>query len=232
MNKPCCPAIVALWKSSIGKKIVVALTGIVLVGFLIGHASGNLLIFMGQEAINSYAEFLHHMLHGAGIWITRLGLLACFVLHIVATVQLTVENRMARDAAYEKPATVQASRSSRIMIWSGLTILAFVIFHLLHYTVRIQSDIANLPLVDGRFDVYSMVIIGFSSWPVSLFYIIAISLLCSHLVHGIASIFQTLGLRTKKNAGLILNLGRVVALGIWAAFLIVPVAVLAGWVTR
>ena len=227
----CCPSVCALWNTSIGKKIIVAVTGILLVGFLIGHASGNLLLFLGQEALNSYAEFLHHMVHGVGIWIARLGILLAFVLHLVATVQLTVANRAARPLEYEKPATVQASRSSRIMIWSGFTILAFVIYHLLHYTVKIQANLANLPPdAEGRFDVYSMVIIGFSSWPATIFYLIAVSLLCSHLSHGIASIFQTLGLRTKRNAGLIQMVGRTLAFLIWAAFVVVPLSVISGLV--
>ena len=117
------------------------------------------------------------------------------------------------------------------MIWSGFTILAFVIYHLLHYTVKIQANLANLPPdAEGRFDVYSMVIIGFSSWPATIFYLIAVSLLCSHLSHGIASIFQTLGLRTKRNAGLIQMVGRTLAFLIWAAFVVVPLSVISGLV--
>lgn len=215
------------WASSIGKKLVVALTGVVLVGFLAGHLSGNLLMFVGQSAFNEYAEFLHHLLHGAGIWIARIVLLTCFVLHIVATIQLTTANRAAREKRYEKDATVQASRSSRIMIWSGLTILAFVIFHILHYTVQVDSTLAGLA---DEGNPYGMVVLGFSNILVSLFYIIAISLLCSHLSHGVASIFQTLGLRTRKNAPLINGLAKVFAAVIWIGFISIPIAVLAGFV--
>src|SRR5690606_34985859 len=126
----------AYWNSSIGKKIIVALTGLVLVLFLAGHLSGNLLVFVGREAFNEYAYFLHHMLHGAGVWIARIGLLVALVLHVAATIALTRQNKAARKQ-YEHQATVQASRSSRMMIWSGFTILAFVIYHLLHFTMRV-----------------------------------------------------------------------------------------------
>ncbi len=220
------------WNSSIGKKIVVALTGLVLVGFLIGHLTGNLLIYVGREAMNDYAEFLHHMLHGAGVWIARIVLLVCFVLHIVGTICLTRQNRASRENRYQYEDTSVASRSSRIMIWSGLTILAFVIFHLLHYTVRVSYAAADF--VDKtatgheRFDVYGMMIKGFSFVPSSLFYIIAITLLCSHLSHGTASIFQTLGWRTERNRSIIETGSKVFAIVIWAGFISIPLAVMFG----
>lgn len=225
-------ALLRFWNSSIGKKIIVALTGLVLIGFLIGHLTGNLLIYVGREAMNDYADFLHHMLHGAGVWIARIVLLICFVLHIVATICLTRQNRAARDQPYQFKDTVQASRSSRIMIWSGVTILAFVIFHLLHYTVRVSYADADFvdKAADGaeRFDVYAMMIKGFSFVPSSLFYIIAISLLCSHLSHGTASIFQTLGWRTERNRSLIECGSKVFSFAIWAGFISIPLAVMFG----
>lgn len=215
------------WSSSIGKKFVVAITGLILVGFLAGHLSGNLLMYVGAEAFNEYAEFLHHMLHGAGVWIARIVLLTSLVLHVVATIQLTIANRASKEKRYECDTTVKASKASRIMIWSGLTILAFVIFHILHYTVRIDSELAEL---GNNGDAYLMVIEGFKSIPVSAFYVIAISLLCNHLSHGFSAIFQTLGLRTKKNAGIIDCLAKAYTLFIWVGFVSIPVSVLAGWI--
>ena len=213
------------WSSSIGKKYVVAITGIVLVLFLAGHLSGNLLIFVGREAFNEYAEFLHGALHGAGVWIARIGLLVMLILHVVATISLARQNRAARQP-YEFDATLQASKSSRIMILTGLTILAFVIFHLLHFTVRVDAQLADL----GATDPYGMVVVGFQSTLVVIFYIISMTLLCSHLSHGVASIFQTLGLRSKKARGAIRTLSLGYTLVIWAGFISIPLAILTGFV--
>ncbi len=224
MGKSNC-SLCKFWHSSIGKKIIVALTGAVLVAFLLGHLSGNLLMYVGADAFNEYAEFLHSMLHGAGVWIARIVLLTCLVLHVVATISLVRANKVAKGHKYEKEETNVASGSSRIMIWSGLTILAFVVFHILHYTVRIDAELANL--ADSG-NAYGMVILGFKSIPVSLFYIIAITLLCSHLSHGVASIFQTLGLRTRGNAALIDTFAKGYTAVIWIGFVSIPVAVLAG----
>ncbi len=218
------------WHSSIGKKIVVALTGAMLILFLLGHVVGNLLVFAGREAMNDYAEFLLHMMHGTGIWVARIGLLVALVLHIVATVSLVRQNRAARDVDYSCKETVQASKSSRIMIWSGLTVLAFVIFHILHFTVRVDSGLANLhdPANPDRHDTFGMVVAGFQNPLVVLFYIVGISLLCSHLSHGIASVFQTLGWRSKKVAGPEKKLGWAIAILLWLGFLSIPVATMMG----
>ncbi len=219
-----CKTLCGFWNSSIGKKLIVAVTGIMLVGFLIAHMVGNLLIFQGRESLNDYAEFLHHFLHGWGIWLFRGGLILAFVLHIIATVSLTMQNRAARTEKYAHEATNKASVSSRYMIWSGLTVIAFVIFHLLHFTVRIDPDLASMkdPLDPSRHDAYGMVVAGFQNPVVVLFYIVAISFLCSHLSHGIASIFQTLGLRTEKTRDAIHKLGLVISIVLWLGFLSIP----------
>lgn len=219
------------WSSSIGKKLIVALTGIVLVLFLAGHLIGNLVVFMGAEPFNEYAYFLHHMLHGAGIWLFRVVMLVMIAAHIVATIALTRQNRSARQA-YENKSTIQASKSSRTMILSGLTILAFVIYHLLHFTARVGNEYDTLDryktVVDGKeaHNAWLMVIDGFSWWPATLFYVIAMTLLCSHLMHGVGSIFQTLGLRSKRSAGLIKQLSIGYSVFIWIGFISIPVAIL------
>ena len=177
------------WSSSIGKKLVVAITGVVLVLFLAGHLMGNLVVFLGPEPFNAYAYFLHHMLHGVGIWLFRVVMLGMVAAHIVATIALTVQNRAARKA-YECQTTIQASISSRYMIVSGLTILAFVIYHMLHFTARIGNQYNTLDRykttlhgVEGEVhNAWLMVIDGFSWWPATLFYVIAMTLLCSHLI--------------------------------------------------
>lgn len=212
--------LVSYWSSSIGKKLIVALTGLALVVFLAGHLSGNLLIFVGREAFNEYAHFLHTMLHGVGVWIARIGLLAMLVLHVAATISLTRQNRAARKP-YECAATIQASRSSRIMIVSGLTILAFVIFHILHYTVRVDAGLARI----GATDPFGMVVVGFQNVLVVIFYIVSMTLLCSHLNHGVASIFQTLGLRSRKTESAISFFSVAYAIIIWLGFISIPLAI-------
>jgi succinate dehydrogenase / fumarate reductase cytochrome b subunit len=220
----------SFWSSSIGKKTVVALTGIVLLLFLPGHLIGNLLFFLGRDAINEYGVFLHEVGHGAIVWVARGTLLLCLVAHVVATIQLVRQNKAARETQYACKATVTASRSSRLMIWSGLTILAFVIYHLLHYTVRVGNDFggpAYKTMIDGHeaHNVYKMMIDGFSWAPATIFYIIAITCLCSHLSHGVSSVFQTLGVRSEKTASIIKTIGSLYAVLIWAGFLSIPIAI-------
>ncbi|MES2475688.1 MAG: succinate dehydrogenase cytochrome b subunit [Verrucomicrobiota bacterium] len=222
------------WSSSIGKKLIVALTGLVMVGFLFGHMTGNLLVFVGPDAFNTYAVFLHHLLHGAGIWIARIGLLVALVLHVAATISLVRQNKAARKA-YACQNTIQASRSSRIMIWSGLTILAFVVYHLMHFTVRVGNEYNNPALYTDaahfaatgeiRHNAWKMVIDGFSVWYVVLFYLIAMTLLCSHLSHGVQSIFQTLGWRSKRSASAIDLIAKAYAAIIWIGFAAIPIAI-------
>ncbi|MEM1443117.1 MAG: succinate dehydrogenase cytochrome b subunit, partial [Verrucomicrobiota bacterium] len=216
--------LLAFWQSSIGKKLIVAVTGLMLVGFLVAHMVGNLLIYQGRESLNEYAYFLHHFLHGKGIWLFRLGLIVAFVGHIAATIALVRENRAARNSRYAYDATVQAPRSSRMMIWSGLTVLGFVVFHIFHFTIRIDPELANMkdPTDPSRHDVYGMVIEGFQNPIVVLFYIVAISFFCTHLNHGIGSLFQTLGLRSEKTREAIKKTGIAVTIFLWLGFISIP----------
>ena len=216
--------------SSIGKKILVALTGAILVIFLLGHMIGNLLVFVGPQAINEYGHLLQSSLHGAGVWIARVVIFGSIILHVVLTVQLTKANRAARASRYGFEATQVASKSSRTMILSGLTILAFFIYHILHFTVRAFHGFGTAKYetqIDGHkaHNVYQMVIDGFSWFPASAFYIIAMALLCSHLSHGVASLFQTLGLNTDKTAPLFKKLGWAYALLILIGNCSIPVAI-------
>jgi succinate dehydrogenase / fumarate reductase, cytochrome b subunit len=219
MNASIC-SLCSIWNSSIGKKLLVALTGLVLVLFLAGHLAGNLLVFVGEKEFNEYAKTLHELLHGGGVWIARVVLLACLVIHVVATISLSRMNRAA-SPKYVHQQTIQASKSSLIMIWSGLTILAFVIFHILHFTVRVDAGLAKI----AQTNPHQMVIVGFSNGLVVLFYAIAMTMLCSHLSHGVASIFQTLGLRSKKSSPLIALVSKGYALIIWIGFLSIPIAI-------
>lgn len=223
--------ICSFWQSTIGKKILVALTGIIFLLFLVGHLAGNLLVFLGPDAINEYGVFLHDLGHGFAVWIARAGLLAALAVHVVLTVQLSAANHKAKPA-YAYPNTVQTSRSARIMIWSGLTILAFLVYHLLHFTVRVgneydgESYLTTLPMHEGEVhNVYKMMIDGFSWAPAAIFYLIGLTLLCSHLSHGVASVFQTLGVRSEKTRGLIKKLGWAYAIFIYLGFSSIPIAI-------
>ena len=165
---------------------------------------------------------LHTMLHGWGVWIARILMLVALVMHIIATVQLTAANRAAKAVRYQKETSMVASRSSRIMIWSGLTVLVFIVFHILHYTVRVSPDLKELADFGQN---WAMAIKGFQSPFVSIFYIIAMALLCSHLSHGVASIFQTLGLRSRKTAGPINMLAKAYSLVIFVGFISIPISI-------
>ncbi len=218
----------SFYESSIGKKILIALTGIVLVGFVLGHMIGNLLIFAGPEAINEYGHFLQTVGHGAGVWVARIVIFGSIFLHAILTVQVTRQNRASREKRYGVDHTQVATRSSRMMILSGLTILAFFIYHILHFTARSFNDYDTYKyLLHGEqvHDVYKMVIAGFSWWPATLFYIIAMLLLSSHLSHGVASMFQTLGLSTEKTRPLFQGIARGYAALILIGNCSIPIAV-------
>jgi succinate dehydrogenase / fumarate reductase cytochrome b subunit len=216
------------YASSIGKKILVALTGLALIGFVLGHMIGNLLIFVGRDAINEYGHMLQTALHGGGVWIARIGLLTAVVIHIVATVSLTKANRAARQDKYGRHKAQVSSKSSHVMIWSGLTILAFIVYHLLHFTVHAGNDYATYKTTlhgETVHDVYRMVIAGFSWAPAVIFYIIAMLLLSSHLSHGFSSLFQTLGVSTDKTEPLFKKLGYAFAGLILVGNCSIPIAI-------
>ena len=153
----------AFFRSSIGKKFVVALTGVVLIGFIIGHLLGNLQIFIGPDWINGYAEHLREL--GPFLWVIRAFLLVTVILHIYFTILLAIENRRARPKGYVKKENVKASFASRHMVMSGLIVLAFIIYHIAHFTVRVTDPrfllLKNDPL--NHYDVYSMMVYGFQS---------------------------------------------------------------------
>ena len=199
-----------------------ALTGLVLAGFVLGHMTGNLLMFKSPAAINAYAKWLHENV--ALLWTARTVLLISVFAHIWVGIQLTLENRAARAGGPAAEATRRATFASRTMPYSGVVILGFVIFHLLHFTLKAVA----LGGVSYGDDVYKMVVAGFSCKPVAIFYIISMLLLCLHLSHGVSSVFQTLGLRNERWRGrldvLALAYAWIVALG----FISIPLAVLTG----
>jgi len=174
--------------TTVGKKLVMAVTGLILFGFVIVHMLGNLQVYVGAEAINAYGLTLHTFLHGAGIWLFRAVLLAAVLLHIWAMTVLTVANRRARDVGYRAWKARESTYASRTMRWSGVFLLLFIIFHLLHFTT---GDV-HPDFVPG--DVFHNVISGFQVVPVAILYILATLALGLHLFHGSWSMLQTLGL--------------------------------------
>jgi succinate dehydrogenase / fumarate reductase, cytochrome b subunit len=181
-----------LYRSAVGKKAVMAVTGIILFGFVLVHMIGNLKLYEGPKILNSYAGWLREVGSPAVptsglLWIARIVLLMAVVLHIWAAWQLTLMSRTARPRSYVSRPKIHTTYASRTMRWGGVIILLFVIYHLLDLTF----GTANPSFVEGN--VYSNVVASFSRWYVSLFYILAQVALGFHLYHGLWSLFQSLG---------------------------------------
>jgi len=208
--------------SSIGRKVVMAVTGAILVVFVLGHMTGNLLVYLGPEALNHYAVFLRQFLHGAGLWIARVTLLVSVVLHIWSATSLTLDSRRARPEGYREQKWKESTYASRTMRWGGVIILLFVIYHLLHFTF----GTVHPSFVEG--DVYHNFITGFQSVPVSIAYVVAMLALGLHLRHGVWSMFQTLGVSHPRYIRLARAAAWIVAIVVVAGNVSFPIAVLAG----
>lgn len=220
-------AIVSFLTSSIGRKWIVAITGLGLFGFVVGHMVGNLQIFLGPEPLNRYGAFLQGL--GELLWVIRLGLLAMLVAHVFFTIKLRTENRSARGIDYAVTKRMAATLPARWMMWSGLMVLCFIIFHLLHYTAQtIDPSFRELHDAQGRHDIYRMMILGFSNPLTSAFYLVAVGLLAMHLQHGIQSLFQTLGLNSAKLRPLLEKGGQAFAWVLFLGYASIPAAVLTG----
>lgn len=236
----------SFFRSSIGRKVIMAVTGLILFGFVLGHLTGNLQIFQHPDRINGYAEFLQNL--GPLLWLVRLVLLAAVVLHIWAATVLTLENRQARGPeGYAVRTWLRATFASRYIRWTGYIVAAFILYHLAHftfgvtdpadfksahrYTMRDDYAIFGLPAVKAGTEVgnvYRMVYRGFESVPVSLFYIVAVGLLSLHLLHGVDSLFQTLGLRSEKWAGALRRGVLVICVLYFLGNLAIPAAIVTG----
>jgi succinate dehydrogenase / fumarate reductase cytochrome b subunit len=190
---------------------------------------GNLQVFAGREALNSYAEKLQHL--GPLLWVARGGLLLIVLVHIVLAVRLALENRAARPERYAHPGRLQSTPSARSMVITGLIILLFVAYHLAHFTLGLTNP-DQYAVVDaaGRHDVYGMVVAGFSMPLVTGLYVAAMALLCLHLSHGFQSIFQTWGVSNPKAVPAIRRTSIALAWIIFVGNASMPLAVLAGLV--
>jgi len=228
-----------VFKSSLGKKYIMAVTGCALFLFVIGHLVGNLQVFLGQEAINRYGHFLQS--NPELIWPARLTLLLMVGLHIWSATRISLENKAARPVEYAVYQPVGSSYASRTMLVGGSIVFVFIIYHLLHYTAQVQYlnftgqnfavFMEKLPgqVPAERHDIFKMMVVGFSNPLVSGFYVLGLALLCLHLSHGASSMFQSLGWKNEACRPLLDNAARVVAVAIFLGYTSIPVAILCGY---
>jgi succinate dehydrogenase / fumarate reductase cytochrome b subunit len=210
----------ALWASAVGKKALMAVTGIVLFLYVLLHLAGNLQVFAGPERINRYARLLHAA--PQLLWAARIVLLAAVLVHVVAGIQLQLASRVARPVPYATYRPADSSVASRTMIWSGLLILAFVVYHVLDLTV----GVANPSFTEG--DVYHNVLATFGRAVGALAYVIAMVGLGFHLWHGLYSMFQSLGVSNRRFTPTAQRFAAVVAVVLTLGFASIPVAVFLG----
>jgi len=221
---------VRFYEAPIGKKAVMAITGVMLVGYVFAHLLGNMQIYSADaEQINRYAGFLHNPANAAALWAARSVLLLAVALHIIAATQLWLQNRAARPIGYVKKADLPASYAARTMIWSGPIVGAFVIFHVLHLTAGKVLELRELGpnMPDVRYNV----ITGFSNPWISGFYILAMILLCLHLYHGMWSMFQSLGISHPRYTPIVKKAAAVLAIAVAVGNCSIPIAVLTGLLT-
>jgi succinate dehydrogenase / fumarate reductase, cytochrome b subunit len=216
--------VVGFWQSTNGKKVVMALTGVMMFLFVIGHLLGNLLVFAGRAQINAYAQFLHF--DDSLLWIVRTILIIAVTLHVVVTIQLALRNKKARPIDYLHKKAINSSYASRTMYWSGPIVLTFIIFHLLQFTAGyIHPETKFIPN-----DVYHNLVTGFRVWWVSAWYVFAICLLGLHLRHGLWSMLQSIGLAhslRKERAFKRVALG--ISILIVGGYISIPICILLGY---
>ena len=209
-----------LYSSTLGKKILMAVTGIILFGFVVGHMIGNLQLYLGAETLNHYAELLQS--NKPFLWTFRLVLLFCVSVHVMAAVQLWLRNRRSRPVKYRVFNPPEVDYAARTMVWSGPIILAFILYHLGDFTIGCTHH----DFVRG--DVYHNVVSSFQVWWVAAIYILANLMLAIHLYHGLWSLFQTFGWDHPRFGGVRRWIAIAFALLIGAGNISMPLAVLTG----
>ncbi len=221
-----------LLSDSIGRKVVMAITGLLMVLFVVGHLLGNLSIFAGANGINTYAEKLHGL--PAVVWATRVVMLAAVLFHLVLSIQITLENRAANPTRYAVDRRLRVTFASKNMIWTGLLLGAFIVFHLFHFTIRSVPGMEIVQVQDalGRFDVFAMVAAGFGKAVTAVVYVVAMLMLYFHLSHGIQSTFQSLGLNNPKTMPGFVKFGGVLSVIFLLGYGAIPVAILFGLIAK
>lgn len=209
----------SLWSSTVGKKIVMAVTGLIMLGFVIAHMAGNLQLFEGADRINTYSAFLHGPANEV-LWIVRVVLLISVIAHIVSAYQLTMLDRAARPVPYAKHELQAATIGSRTMRVGGVLLAIFIVLHILHFTTL---TLRPAPVTEG--DVYGNVLASFRIWWVTAIYVVAMIALGLHLYHGLWSSVRTLGFEHGRLDPFKRPVAIALTLVIWAGFTLVPVAV-------
>ena len=217
------------YRSTIGKKIIMAVTGLIWVGFVILHMAGNLQTFLGAEKLNNYAAMLHGPLEEV-VWLQRVVLFVALVLHVLMAFQLTRRSAAARPVGYQMREPQVSTLSSRLMRWGGVLLLVFIVLHILHFTTR---DIGPAGFADGvdakgRFDLYRAVTTSFQIWWVTALYVLAMIFLGFHLWHGAWASIRTLGYAKPSENPLKRRIAAGLATLVWVGFILVPIGVLVG----
>jgi succinate dehydrogenase / fumarate reductase cytochrome b subunit len=224
--EPLLAGVVRFAMSSVGSKVVMALTGVGLWGFVVAHVIGNLAMWGGPDAMNNYAAGL--AANPPLVWAVRIALLVGFPVHIWAAIRSTRLNQIARPVGYQHPIKTPASFASRTMMISGLMVAAFVVYHLAHFTLHLTNPSHVTRLADGSFDVYAMVHRSFSVPGIVIVYVIAQLLLAQHLSHGLSSLFTHVGLWGASWSPFLRTMGTIFAWVICLAFISVPLGVMFG----
>ena len=216
--------------SSVGRKVLMAVTGFFMLFFIIVHLLGNSTVFIGPAALNTYAEKLHSL--GPLVWLFRGFMALMLVIHVWLGISLTLENSAANPSKYAVNKKLKATFSSETMIWTGLLLLAFLVYHLLQFTVRITPDVVKGVDAQGRYDVFTMVVTSFRNSSIALIYVAAMVALFLHLNHGIQSFFQTLGVSDDRTLPTYGALGKLLSVIFLVGYCAIPLTIIAGILTR
>jgi succinate dehydrogenase / fumarate reductase cytochrome b subunit len=212
--------------SNVGRKVLMAITGFFMLFFVTVHLLGNSTIFIGPSTLNSYAEHLHSL--GPLVWIFRSFMFLMLAVHLYFGITLTLENNAANPSKYAKSSKLRSTFASQTMIWTGLLILGFLVYHLLQFTLRVTPDITPAAVADRPGDVYGMVHGSFQIFTIALVYVAAMVTLFLHLSHGIQSLFQTVGCSNDNTLPKVTMVGKLISVVFLVGYSAIPVFILAG----
>lgn len=216
-------------KSTVGRKILMSVSGQLLIIFVLAHLVGNTTIFWGPNGVNAYAQHLHEF--APVVWAMRTVMLLAVLTHVVYGVQVTLENKAAKPMGYAVKRHLKATFASQTMIWTGLLLAAFILGHLVQFTFKATPDVVVAQDALGRLDVYGMVVTSFRQVGIALLYAVAMVMLFFHLSHGIPSFLQTMGWNNSNTLPVFGRVGKGVAAVLMIGYVAIPVAILVGALT-